>query len=78
MDRKIKLIWDFRGPDSQKIAEHHVIHLNDYSASSNLKEHTTGVEVLSKSYSIAYIIVYKSEMLPVRDSLKPHRGEFVD
>ncbi|MEY2922072.1 MAG: hypothetical protein RL108_694, partial [Bacteroidota bacterium] len=23
---KIKLIWDFRGPDAAKIAEHHEIH----------------------------------------------------
>ena len=26
-NRKIKLIWDFRGPDAQATAEHHTIHL---------------------------------------------------
>ena len=27
---KIKLIWNFRGPDAAKIAEHHEIHLKEY------------------------------------------------
>ena len=27
MQKKIKLIWDFRGPESAKTAEHHEIHL---------------------------------------------------
>ena len=78
MNTKLKLIWDFRGPDAEKIAEHHVIHLNDYITSSELKDSTTGIEVKSSSYSIAYITVYKSEMIAVRDALKPHRGEFLD
>jgi hypothetical protein len=30
MSRKIKLIWDFRGPASAKTAEHHEIHLKEY------------------------------------------------
>ena len=30
--RKLKLIWDFRGPDALKTAEHHEIHLKEYSA----------------------------------------------
>ena len=28
--RKLKLIWDFRGPVSQKTAEHHLVHLKEY------------------------------------------------
>lgn len=78
MNKKIKLIWDFRGPDSLKIAQHHVIHLNDYISSSKLKESETGVETKSNLYTIAFITVYQDEMPAVRDSLKPHRGEFIE
>ena len=28
--RKLKLIWDFKGPDSEKTAAHHLIHLDEY------------------------------------------------
>lgn len=73
--RKLKLIWDFRGPASQKTAEHHLIHLNEYIATNNLDISITGVETLSAMYSIAFIVVDESEMKPLRDALKPHRGQ---
>ena len=30
MERQIKLIWDFRGPDALKTAEHQEIHLKEF------------------------------------------------
>ncbi len=73
--RKLKLIWDFRGPDALKIAQHHEIHLRDYISSQKLALNTTGVETLSDLHSIAFMIVNDNEMKPVRDALKPHRGQ---
>lgn len=73
--RKLKLIWDFRGPASQKTAEHHLIHLKEYIATNNLDITITGVETLSDMHSIAFIVVDESEMKPLRDALKPHRGQ---
>ncbi|MHA7842785.1 MAG: hypothetical protein ACX93I_05665 [Winogradskyella sp.] len=73
--RKLKLIWDFRGPASQKTAEHHLIHLNEYIATKKLDISITGVETLSDMHSIAFIVVDESEMKPLRDALKPHRGQ---
>ncbi|MFD2826147.1 hypothetical protein ACFSYG_06660 [Leeuwenhoekiella polynyae] len=78
MEKKIKLIWDFRGHDAQKIAEHHEIHLTDYKKAHNLNKSATGVETKSPLYTIAYLTVLQSEMPAVRDALKPHRGEFCD
>lgn len=26
-------------------------------------------------YSVAFIIVFESQMIPIRDALRPHRGE---
>jgi hypothetical protein len=73
--RKIKLIWDFKGPDSAKIAEHHEIHLKEYLTIEKLPYNLTGVEVINEFYAIAYMVVTDDYMIAVRDALKPHRGE---
>lgn len=73
--RQLKLIWDFRGPQSQKIAEHHVIHLKDFVKRNKLKLNITGVETLNDMHSLAFLVVEESEMIAVRDALKPHRGQ---
>lgn len=72
---KLKLIWDFRGPEALKIAEHHEIHLKDYLKMTDGGKKETGVQQLSNMHSIAYMIVTESEMKPIRDALKPHRGQ---
>ncbi|WP_406683037.1 hypothetical protein N1F78_10100 [Seonamhaeicola sp. MEBiC1930] len=73
--RQLKLIWDFRGPDAFKIAEHHVIHLKEYITSEKLKLNITGVEQVHDAHSIAFLVVKNSDMPKVRDALKPHRGQ---
>lgn len=73
--RKIKLIWDFRGPNASKIAEHHEIHLKEYIAIENLDTDITGFEIINDMYAIAFMIVNDIDMKPVRDALKPHRGQ---
>ncbi|MDY2587139.1 hypothetical protein [Winogradskyella aquimaris] len=73
--RKLKLIWDFRGPASLKTAEHHLIHLKEYIALNNLDLNLTGIETYGEMHSIAYLVVDESEMKPLRDALKPHRGQ---
>ncbi|WP_422081069.1 hypothetical protein [Ulvibacterium sp.] len=75
MSRRIKLIWDFRGPVADKTAEHHEIHLKQYSALEGLEETLTGFQYMNEVHSVAYIVVPESEMIKVRDALKPHRGE---
>ena len=73
--RKLKLIWDFRGPNAYKIAEHHEIHLKEYIQIKNLDVNITGVEKLSDAHSIAFLVIDENFMKPVRDALKPHRGQ---
>jgi hypothetical protein len=73
--RLLKLIWDFRGPDSKKIAAHHEIHLKDYIKSQKLTQNITGTQILNASHAIAFLVVSENEMPPVRDALKPHRGQ---
>ncbi|MCC1485040.1 hypothetical protein [Winogradskyella immobilis] len=73
--RRLKLIWDFRGPTAKKVAEHHLIHLKEYIKAEQLDITVTGVETLSDMHSLAFLVVDESEMKPIRDALKPHRGQ---
>jgi len=73
--RKLKLIWDFKGPDSLKIAQHHEIHLKEFIAIEKLSLNITGFETISDMHTIAFMVVNDDEMPPVRDALKPHRGQ---
>lgn len=73
--RKLKLIWDFRGSNANKTAQHHDIHLKDYIKIKKLNNTLTGVEVLSDMHAIAFLVLNETDMKPVRDALKPHRGQ---
>jgi hypothetical protein len=78
MSRQIKLIWDFRGEASAKTAEHHEIHLKEYIVNEKLPINITGFEIKSELHAIAFMVVTDDHMIPVRDALKPHRGELFD
>ncbi|MCR8666298.1 hypothetical protein NO995_01265 [Aestuariibaculum sp. M13] len=73
--RKLKLIWDFRGPAAHKTAEHHNIHLKEYVQIEKLENILTGCEVINEFHAIAYLVVDEDKMKPLRDALKPHRGQ---
>ncbi|OIQ22675.1 hypothetical protein [Lacinutrix sp. MedPE-SW] len=73
--RQLKLIWDFRGPDALKIAEHHEIHLKEYILAEKLALNITGFEAINDLHAIAFLVVNEDQMKPIRDSLKPHRGQ---
>ena len=75
MNRKIKLIWDFRGPAAGKTAEHHEKHLKEFIAYEKLDLDITGFQHINEMYSFAYMVVKESKMIAMRDALKPHRGE---
>lgn len=75
MSKFIKLIWDYRGPDSAKTSEHHVEHLREFIERNNLEKSFADFEKLSEGHFIAFIVVENEKMLFVRDSLKPQRGE---
>ncbi|WP_111308178.1 hypothetical protein [Confluentibacter sediminis] len=73
--RKLKLIWDFRGPDAYKIAQHHEKHLKEYILTEKLTISITGTEILNDTHSTAFLVVNEDQMKPIRDALKPHRGQ---
>ena len=78
MSKLIKLIWDFRGPASTKTSQHHEIHLKEYIVSEKLSPNITGFEIIEEMHAIAFMVVTEENMIPVRDALKPHRGEIYE
>ena len=75
MDREIKLIWDFKGPNGYQTAVHHEKHLKEYIAIEKLPLNITGTQVLTDMHSIAFMVVVEKDMFALRDALKPHRAE---
>lgn len=75
MSRKIKLIWDFKGPDGLETAKHHCIHLNEFAQIDKLPYHEVNHKVLNEMHTIAFVVVDEEHMKVFRDALKPHRGE---
>jgi len=73
--RKLKLIWDFHGSDASKIAQHHEKHIKEYIIIEKLDITITGTETLSDMHTIAFLVVNEDRMKPIRDALKPHRGQ---
>ncbi len=74
MNRKIKLIWDFKGPEALETAKHHCIHLKEFTQIDNLPYHEVNHETVNEMHTIAFIIVDEINMKTYRDALKPHRG----
>ncbi|WP_010228709.1 hypothetical protein [Gillisia marina] len=75
MERQIKLIWDFRGPEALPIAKHHEIHLKDFIKAEKIKDRDiTGFEEINELHSIAFWVVPESEIKTYRDVLKPNRA----
>ncbi len=75
MERKIKFIWDFKGPHGLPTAQHHEIHLKDFIKKNGLEAFPiTGVETVSDMHSLAFWVIPESEIPNYRDVLKPHRA----
>ncbi|NJW53993.1 hypothetical protein [Salinimicrobium oceani] len=77
-ERKLKLIWDFKGPDAATTARHHAVHLQEYRKTRNLSLDHCGSEKIGDAHAIAYLVVTEKEMPEVRDQLKPHRGQLFE
>jgi len=73
-DEMIRLIWDFRGPDSESTAVHHAIHLGEFMKKRNTANPEFGSEQITEYHWIAYMLVPHKDMTEYRDLLRPHRA----
>ena len=75
---KAKLVWIFSGDGALKTAEHHLIHLKDYSHREKVDVIEFGTEEQTKFIAIAFMVVAKDLVNDLRKSLKPHKGFLVE
>ena len=55
-------MWDFRGTEAEKTAEHHVIHLKQYIKIEKLGLNITGFSVINEFHSIAFLMAVLKRM----------------
>ena len=55
--KKIKLIWKFFGDDALKVAEHHLIHLEEYIVREEIEVIEMSTKLVSDFSAISYIII---------------------
>lgn len=70
----VKFIWDFRGNNSLKTAEHQLIHLIEFMNENNLKIEGKGCQEVNEIHSFCFVILDKKHIDFIREKLKPHRG----
>lgn len=73
--RNLKLIWDFKGPDAELTAKHHLTHLREYEKANEIKVIAAGVEHITGNHHVCFMALNEQDMPQVRDQLKPHRGQ---
>lgn len=73
--KKVKLIWDFIGPDAYEIATHYEHHLIEFIQKHKLNTQITGIEKISDVRSQSYMVVEENEVEKVRNVLRPKRSE---
>jgi len=78
MTERIKLIWDFHGPNAKNTAAHHSKHLGEFAEAEKLKNTILGEEEITPMHHIAYFVVEKHLMDSLRATLKPTRGQLYD
>ena len=78
MNRKIKLIWEFSGPDAEERAKHHSTVLEVVSARENLEFSITGTEYINHVSWLAYLIVLEKNVPVIKGALKPLRSEIFE
>ena len=78
MKKKIKLIWQFNGVDALKIADHHLVHLNEYILREEIDIIDSGTELINDFSAISFIIIDNSIVEKLRVALKPHKGLIVE
>lgn len=76
MTKKIKLIWEFRGPSAAPTAKHHIIHLEEYMHIEKIAIHKIEAVLVSEFNAMAYVVIDDTFLQKVRTALKPHRGQY--
>ena len=76
--KKIKLIWDFRGPNGRKTSIHHEKHIREFFRLEKMCLIESGTESLNDFHYFAYAIILGKDLEKIKSILKPNRGKLVE
>ena len=72
---KIKIIWDFRGPNRKNTAIHHEKHIKEFFEMEKKTLINSGVETLNEFHHTAFAVILKTDLEQIKLALKPNRGQ---
>lgn len=72
---RMRLCWDFYGPDSQGTAEHFARHLDEFIAKHALTGCATGTEVVGPMHAFAHCRAEGAALETLKRALRPKRTE---
>ena len=78
MSKKAQLIWNFKGQDGLKTAEHHLVHLKEFAQIEAVPILKSGINKTSPLSCEAFIVVEMEWVEKLRTQLKPNKGFAVD
>ena len=78
MSKKAQLIWNFKGQDGLKTAEHHLVHLKEFAKIEAVPILKSGINKTSPLSCEAFIVVEMEWVEKLRTQLKPNKGFAVD
>lgn len=77
-DQKIRLKWDFRGPEASQTAQHFLEHLIEFLEKEKLQQYSEescrGLEYPSSALCSVFLIVESKDLTFFKEHLKPHRA----
>ena len=75
---KVKMVWKFSGEGALKTAQHHLVHLKEYTVIENIAVLEFGTEQLTEFTARAFMIVQEEFVNDLRKRLNPHQGFMVE
>jgi hypothetical protein len=72
--QKVKLVWDFFGPESKNTAQHHLIHLSEFSKDKSVNFYDSGTDSESENNFFSFIVIDFSNLDLIKKMLKPNRA----
>jgi hypothetical protein len=74
MHARIRLLWDFFGPNAERTARHHCVHLDEFAEREGVAAAESGVEQVRDNHFAAWMVVQSADVDRVRVALRPQRG----
>ena len=72
------MLWDFRGLDALKTAEHQCIHLKEFFEKEKIQFDIIELEKQSDLFVSAFAVVNEADVEVLRKTLKPNRGQLAE